>query len=94
MYRLLRPELVKSNDVPLSSNALSKWVMDDSEAADSAVQNATRRLQEQVVPEFAKMLDEEASKATSGMHAEPLRIQLQSLVTEMHRRGYFEHTRK
>lgn len=37
LYRLLRPELVKSNAVPLSSNALSNWTMDDSDRADQDV---------------------------------------------------------
>lgn len=41
LYRLLRPELVKSNAVPLSSNALSNWTMDDSDKADQDVRRAT-----------------------------------------------------
>lgn len=77
--------------------------MEDSEKADqdvcvycsnscrahpfTQVRNATRRLHEEVVPVFARFVEDELAKSAS-ITAEPLRVQLQTLVTEMHRRGY------
>lgn len=50
------------------------------------MREATRRLHDEVVPSFARFLDDEWAKA-AAVTSEPLRVQLQSLLTEMHRRG-------
>jgi hypothetical protein len=60
-YKFLRPELVRSNPVPLSCDAFSQW----GEHGDvlevikckREVRDATNRLYNHVIPEFAKQLE-------------------------------------
>eukprot|EP01126_Amoeba_proteus_P011855 TRINITY_DN14848_c0_g1_i2.p1 TRINITY_DN14848_c0_g1~~TRINITY_DN14848_c0_g1_i2.p1 ORF type:complete len:324 (-),score=42.48 TRINITY_DN14848_c0_g1_i2:2-973(-) len=58
LYQLLRPELVKSNQLPLSSDAGSKLGKDKHQREhDEEVKEATRRLEQIVIPSFASYLD-------------------------------------
>ncbi len=52
LYRLLRPELVKDNSVPLSSDACSAFVASETDAMDQArdILNATNKLKNIVIP--------------------------------------------
>lgn len=53
-YKLLRPELVRGNDRPLSSDAFSGWQSSDSksDAMNEDVEEATKRLLETVIPAY------------------------------------------
>jgi hypothetical protein len=60
-YHLLRSELVKANPVPLCSDAYSSWNSDDNEQIrdqnNQDVTEATHRLYNEIIPEFARYLD-------------------------------------
>jgi hypothetical protein len=53
-YKLLRPELVRTNSRPLSSDAFSGWQSTDSqsETMNADVSDATKRLHEAVIPSY------------------------------------------
>jgi hypothetical protein len=55
---LLRPELVRTNPVPLSSDAFSRFGLLDGDTHNAAVDSAFRRLMRNVVPSVAAMLEE------------------------------------
>lgn len=57
MFKLFRPEFVRRNPVPLSSDAFSKFGKDAELEHNSEALDATVRLEGQVVPEFARYLD-------------------------------------
>ena len=59
LYNLLRPELVKSNQVPLSSDAFARFGKQDPnhKIHNKEVRDATSRLFDDVIPHFAKTLD-------------------------------------
>ncbi|GAB5364258.1 hypothetical protein AAMO2058_000954400 [Amorphochlora amoebiformis] len=56
LYRMLRPELVRTNRVPLSSDVYLKLASHDKKSMDE-VSNAFRRLRLKVIPKFAAWLD-------------------------------------
>lgn len=64
-HRLLRPELVKRSDIPLSSDAFSKFQKDDprEKALNEQVDVVTRMLFEEIIPQFALSLSESAAAA-------------------------------
>ncbi len=43
LYRLLRPELVRANHVPLSSDAFSKWPIEEAHAHNIEVHSPSYR---------------------------------------------------
>lgn len=58
LYRLLRPELVKNNPVPLSGDSFSRFQKpEDAEESNNEVRDATKRLFEQIIPDFANQLN-------------------------------------
>jgi serine/threonine protein kinase/tetratricopeptide (TPR) repeat protein len=57
LYKLFRPEFVRLNPVPLSSDAYSKFGRDSEAEHNEEVLEATIRLEGQVIPDFAKYLD-------------------------------------
>lgn len=59
-YHLLRPELVRSLPNPLSSDVFLGWVRGDPEAKkfEEHVKAASRYLHAQVIPAFAKRIEE------------------------------------
>eukprot|EP01125_Pyxidicula_operculata_P023200 TRINITY_DN989_c3_g1_i4.p1 TRINITY_DN989_c3_g1~~TRINITY_DN989_c3_g1_i4.p1 ORF type:complete len:1653 (+),score=390.20 TRINITY_DN989_c3_g1_i4:723-4961(+) len=80
-YNLLRPNFVKNYRVPLCSDAFSKWMTHEPKARqlNKDVEDATMYLYENVIPEFAKWLDENHEK-------QPFE-HLDELIHETHRRG-------
>ena len=56
LYRLLRPELVKNNAIPLCSDAYSSWNIEDIVHFNRDIAEATHRLENQVVPEVIAFL--------------------------------------
>ncbi|KAL6050026.1 Clu domain-containing protein [Balamuthia mandrillaris] len=79
LYRLLRPELVASNEVPLSSDAFSRFgLVDEAEPEHrKEVAKATHRLLNRVIPDLAKQLNNHT--VTPVDHKE--------LIEEMHKVG-------
>lgn len=77
-YKLLRPETVRSNETPLSSDAFTTWGKLDSrfQEHNKDVLKATLKLLLQEVPAFADSLDVHAEEMTGA-----------NLVTELHRAG-------
>ena len=70
LYRLLRPEFVKTYHCPLSSDAFSNFGGADNvgEGHDKEVQEATDTLLNAKIPAFAAWLDQQAFKnGTSGL---------------------------
>eukprot|EP01125_Pyxidicula_operculata_P005426 TRINITY_DN192_c0_g2_i1.p1 TRINITY_DN192_c0_g2~~TRINITY_DN192_c0_g2_i1.p1 ORF type:complete len:1970 (-),score=473.50 TRINITY_DN192_c0_g2_i1:68-5284(-) len=58
LYKQLRPEFVKLNPVPLSSDAHSRLGnSDEQEVNNKEVNEATKRLEEVLIPSFASFLD-------------------------------------
>lgn len=76
-FRLLRPELVRQMAAPLSSDAFTNFGADQAQEHNNEVLNATKYLQQQNVPQFAKWLCTSASTVNS----------FTSLVYHTHRRG-------
>ena len=76
-YKLLRPELVRSNDKALSSDAFTTWGMLDPKFKqyNGDVLQATCKLLYKIIPQFAKRLDEQFSEISG------------KLITEIHREG-------
>ena len=79
MWRFLRPQFVKRNPSPLSPDALSLYTADmaDAEQHDRNVEAATRRLVEELVPEYASDLSKRSKEHIGKM----------DVPFEMHRLG-------
>ena len=56
LYRLLRPELVKNNPVPLCSDAYSTWEIENIVSYNEDIAEATHRLENEVIPDFGENL--------------------------------------
>lgn len=56
LYRMLRPELIRANETPLSSDAYCKLEMESARSREE-VEQAYTRLQQVVIPRFAQWLD-------------------------------------
>jgi hypothetical protein len=56
LYRLLRPEFVRDNACPLSSDAFCKVTVRDAEKNNNEIIEATKRLISDVIPEFTQSL--------------------------------------
>jgi hypothetical protein len=84
LYRLLRPELVKSNLVPLCSDAFSSFHLEDRIEHEEEVKEATRRLEEEVIPKFAAYLDDYYTKNT--LNSTYLRNEFPKLIASTHRK--------
>eukprot|EP01105_Mastigella_eilhardi_P027289 TRINITY_DN8340_c0_g1_i1.p1 TRINITY_DN8340_c0_g1~~TRINITY_DN8340_c0_g1_i1.p1 ORF type:complete len:943 (+),score=171.83 TRINITY_DN8340_c0_g1_i1:238-2829(+) len=68
LFKLLRPELVKQNLVPLSSDAFSGFRYQGDASDEAAVSEATSRLHKKVIPEFAQWLKSQCqTKAWSAL---------------------------
>ncbi|KYR00520.1 Histidine kinase A [Tieghemostelium lacteum] len=79
LYELIRPELVKSNPKPLSSDALTGWGKFDQMAPEHnyEVKEASFRLLLKVIPDFAKTIDIMDNSEKRELH----------LTQELHRVG-------
>lgn len=71
LYRLLRPEFVKTYHRPLSSDAFSNFGGADNvgEGHDKEVQEATDTLLNAKIPAFAAWLDQQAFKNGTKLHS-------------------------
>lgn len=77
LYHLLRPELVKRNPVPLSSDGYSRFGSHNADAHNKEILKATQRLHEKIIPSFATWLDNQDDKKLKGL----------KLTQLMHREG-------
>jgi hypothetical protein len=50
LYRLLRPELVRHNNIPLCSDAYSNWNIEDKLLFNDHIAEATQKLETQIIP--------------------------------------------
>lgn len=57
LYELLRPELVRTNTLPLSSDSCTRWGSDDAAVHNAEVADACKRLYETQIPAVAAKLD-------------------------------------
>jgi hypothetical protein len=82
LYRLLRPELVKRNAVPLSSDAFTGFQSPgrDTQVNNNEVKQATTLLVEQVIPTYANELNARYADVGPGLDEF-------ELVAEIHRVG-------
>jgi Clustered mitochondria/WD domain, G-beta repeat/Translation initiation factor eIF3 subunit 135 len=96
---LLRPELVRANAVPLSSDAYSRLGVVDGAVHNAEVAEATRRLHSVLVPEFGRHLDslpEHVASAyplgfslTSAAHLHGVNVRHFGRVWQHVRRGHW-----
>lgn len=77
LYCLLRPEFVKRNPVPLSSDAFSRFGQHHKDVHEREVVEATQRLHRKVIPRFAAWLDSQDERRLKGL----------KLTQLMHREG-------
>jgi len=65
LFRLLRPELVRSNEVPLCSDASSGFVLDPTDAKEhnTEIQEAFSRLFREIIPNVAQKLNQLSKNA-------------------------------
>jgi Clustered mitochondria/Translation initiation factor eIF3 subunit 135 len=77
LYTMLRPELVKSNPTPLSSDAFTGFGRINAEQHNAPVRTATHRLIHQVIPAFAEELNSSRVLVGNG----------RALCDAMHRNG-------
>jgi hypothetical protein len=87
-YHLLRPEFVRSNPVPLNSDAFTRWSVYDPhfDESNQDVEKATLRLIDNIIPNFGKSLDEidERIPAETSLWDT---FQSLRLIEELHRNG-------
>jgi len=77
LYALLRPELVASNRLPLSSDAFTGFGVHGAAVHNQEVRDATRRLHEELIPRFADDIAKQRLVTFNGQH----------LSTLLHERG-------
>lgn len=100
LYRLLRPELVKQNPVPLSSDAFSRWGLHRAAQHNGEVVAAAGRLTSEIIPAFIAHLRETLADGSEGHHHRGsgvlfdfwptnigTHIDGELLTQQMHRRG-------
>lgn len=103
LYELLRPELVKSNPVPLSSDALTRMGRWDEKQPqhNKAVLDACERLLQQVIPSFCLQMEADirpqkiaqacflppASLSPSTVQPESTSDRFNQFIQKLHQRG-------
>lgn len=75
LYSLLRPEFVKQNPQPLSSDAWTLFGIHDRREHNTEVGNAVSRMRAETIPQFVKQLEE---RRIIPLHPEDLRDQMHS----------------
>jgi hypothetical protein len=58
LYRIMRPELVKSNPVPLCPDSYSGFNLENKQAHNFEIKESTQRLETEIIPKFAASLDD------------------------------------
>lgn len=84
LYRLLRPEFVKNNSVPLCSDAFSSFQLAARERFENDIIEATKRLRAVIIPEISRNLDK---NSTSYMSLIDLREKFPAFINSLHRNG-------
>jgi tetratricopeptide (TPR) repeat protein len=74
LYRLMRPEFVKSHRVPLCSDAFTRWHVHNAAEFDQQVRDATAELLGRVLPATAQWLLERYNEPTIDIHASLMSI--------------------
>eukprot|EP01130_Rhizamoeba_saxonica_P014283 TRINITY_DN6230_c0_g1_i1.p1 TRINITY_DN6230_c0_g1~~TRINITY_DN6230_c0_g1_i1.p1 ORF type:complete len:1223 (-),score=269.02 TRINITY_DN6230_c0_g1_i1:80-3244(-) len=98
LFELLRPELVKSNHCPLSSDALTNMGRRDPEQMQNNydVINCCKRLFKEVIPKFCEDIELEYARSSksesaitfiSSISNEKVHIKYTTLITKLHRAG-------
>ncbi|KAL6070346.1 Clu domain-containing protein [Balamuthia mandrillaris] len=77
LFRLLRPELVKGNKQPLSSDAFSNFGRHQKEVNNAEVTEAYRRLIGVIIPSFSSWLDQQPISKPN----------IRDLISNLHRQG-------
>eukprot|EP01133_Synstelium_polycarpum_P007370 gene7370-8589_t len=85
LYNLLRPELVRSNKVPLSSDAFTKFSGPDRDTNNEEVERTQKRLFCQVIPNFVLTTNQRIKKSKCSSIVELSSEIL--LIDSMHREG-------
>ncbi|EGC30073.1 hypothetical protein DICPUDRAFT_158242 [Dictyostelium purpureum] len=85
LYTLLRPELVRSSKVPLSSDAFTKFGGSDSDVNNEEVERSQKRLLNHVIPSFVLLMNQRTKK-TKCKNIMELSHNLM-LIDSMHREG-------
>ncbi|KAF2076800.1 hypothetical protein CYY_001877 [Polysphondylium violaceum] len=85
LYNLLRPELVRSNKLPLSSDAFTKFSGPDSEQNNEDVERSQKRLFVSIIPNFVLSLNQKVRRSKCENILELSHMLM--LVDSMHREG-------
>jgi len=85
LYNLLRPELVRSNKVPLSSDAFTKFSGPDSDKNNEDVERSQKRLFVSIIPNFVLSLNQKVRRSKCENILELSHMLM--LVDSMHREG-------
>jgi hypothetical protein len=88
LYRLLRPEFIKTNAVPLSSDAFSPADRNDPERLihRQEVNEATARLFNVVIPNFASIMDSSFKRDDQSNFSKMKRL-TKTFIDDLHRAG-------
>lgn len=85
LVNLLRPEFVKSSPIPLSPDSFSGFGLENKQKHNDEIRQATTRLEQEVVPEYASKIDEHYL-ASSITYSYSTSI-IENLLSDMHRHG-------
>lgn len=88
-FKLLRPELVRSNKVPLSSDSLTRWGMGDpnKNIHNREVLDATLRLRQEIIPDFSVELTSEFGVSLTASPEKAIKLYSESLSHRLHSAG-------
>jgi hypothetical protein len=87
LYRLLRPELVKANPVPLCADSFSGFYLQNRERHNDEVAAAVERLEKTLIPDFASQFELQFLQKHSEEEYEPSDEDFVSLINSLHRNG-------
>jgi len=86
LYRLLRPELVKKNPVPLCSDAFSRFLLENRQKFEQDIVEITQRLYKVIIPEAALELSDYYLKNPLDPEQD-MNDEFTRLISELHRKG-------
>ena len=101
----MRPELVRSNPVPLCSDSFSGFGLENKVYINwvffftvevihnEEVREATSRLENEIIPDFAVKLDRVYDPSLNASASIPKNStsSIENIIVEMHRQGLFSH---
>ena len=85
LYHLLRPELVKKYDKPLSSDAFTLFGEHDADKHNTDVRNASEFLHSKIIPDFANFISNYCEYSSSPDNNED--ISIDKILIKLHRAG-------